>query len=271
MPLKRKATTEGRGTSSKTLPQVKNVSATKQCQNKKSRMTEDDAASERFIWPDYFHSVCIHSLFLELRLKLLLCKLFKVTKENDPFLRPLSFLEFEPHYTDFQSMSSFLMIDLCYGYLLKVSYANSQALNTVLAFVSSKRQLATSFSAVRSSVEGLLKQYSFFSAAFFIANNHIFSSPLEVTKVAEIKCDYDIFDVYCIHSCNRALLPDLVKFSYIPFQEFQAENNHKDASNRTDGYSNFTFPASQQGSVLVLDFFDSSKNKRSSSVSTTSA
>ncbi|KIM49038.1 hypothetical protein M413DRAFT_438203 [Hebeloma cylindrosporum] len=111
-----------------------------------------------------------------------------------------------------------------------------KALNTVLAFVSSKRQLATSFSAVRSSVEGLLKH------------------PLEVTKVAEIK----------------ALLPDLVKFSYVPFQEFQAENDHKDSSNRTDPYSGPITSASQQGSVLVLDFFDNSKSKTSSVISTTS-
>lgn len=33
-----------------------------------------------------------------------------------------------------------------------------KAINTVLAFVSSKRQLATSFSSVRSLVENLLKQ-----------------------------------------------------------------------------------------------------------------
>jgi hypothetical protein len=40
-----------------------------------------------------------------------------------------------------------------------VPYCHTKAINTVLAFVSSKRQLATSFSAVRSSVEGLLKQW----------------------------------------------------------------------------------------------------------------
>lgn len=92
--------------------------------------------------------------------------------------------------------------------------------------------------------------------------------------MAEIKCDRDFRDVYCIYSRNRALLPDLVKFSYVPFQEFQAENHHKDASNRTDDYAGFTSPttlASQQGSVLVLDFVDNLKNKKSSTISTTSA
>ncbi|KAI5983784.1 DEAD H helicase [Pisolithus albus] len=56
-----------------------------------------------------------------------------------------------------------------------------RALNTVLAFVSSRKHLATTFPMVRSSVEGLLKR------------------PLELAQVAELK----------------ALLPDLINFAYI--------------------------------------------------------
>lgn len=39
--------------------------------------------------------------------------------------------------------------------------AEIQALNTVLAFVSSRKQLATSFPTVRSSVENIIKRYRF--------------------------------------------------------------------------------------------------------------
>ncbi|KAG2149330.1 DEAD H helicase [Suillus clintonianus] len=61
------------------------------------------------------------------------------------------------------------------------------ALNTVLAFLSSRKHLATTFPMVRSSVEGLLKR------------------PLELFKVAELK----------------ALLPDIVEFAYIPHSDLR--------------------------------------------------
>ncbi|KAG1730617.1 DEAD H helicase [Suillus lakei] len=63
----------------------------------------------------------------------------------------------------------------------------ARALNTVLAFVSSRRHLATTFPMIRSSVEGLLKR------------------PLELSKVAELK----------------ALLPDIVEFAYIPHSDLR--------------------------------------------------
>lgn len=57
-----------------------------------------------------------------------------------------------------------------------------KALNTVLAFVSSRRELATSFPVIRQSVENITKQ------------------PLELAQVAELK----------------ALLPEIITFSYVP-------------------------------------------------------
>ncbi|KAK0502854.1 P-loop containing nucleoside triphosphate hydrolase protein [Armillaria luteobubalina] len=57
-----------------------------------------------------------------------------------------------------------------------------QALNTVLAFVSSRRELATSFHVIRQSVENITKK------------------PLELAQVAELK----------------ALLPEIINFSYVP-------------------------------------------------------
>ncbi|KAH9998130.1 P-loop containing nucleoside triphosphate hydrolase protein [Russula compacta] len=68
-----------------------------------------------------------------------------------------------------------------------------EALNTVLAFCSSRKQVATSFNSLRSSIEGLLKRL----VSFLVQVVH---NPLELEKVAEIK----------------ALLPELVIFAYIP-------------------------------------------------------
>ncbi|KAF9052741.1 P-loop containing nucleoside triphosphate hydrolase protein [Panaeolus papilionaceus] len=94
-----------------------------------------------------------------------------------------------------------------------------KAINTVLAFVSVKRQLTTSFSAIRSSVEGILKR------------------PLEIERVSEIK----------------ALLPDLVQFSYIPASELQrAQGAAKGEDSKTIG-----------AQVLVLEFLETTASKRS--------
>ncbi|KAI0051412.1 P-loop containing nucleoside triphosphate hydrolase protein [Auriscalpium vulgare] len=65
------------------------------------------------------------------------------------------------------------------------------ALNTVLAFCSSRNHLATTFHTVRASVESLIKK------------------PLELTAVAEIK----------------ALLPEIVRFAYIPKIELAVEHS----------------------------------------------
>ncbi|KAF9567647.1 DEAD/H helicase [Agrocybe pediades] len=110
-----------------------------------------------------------------------------------------------------------------------------KAINMVLTFVSSKRHLATSFTAVRSSVEGVLKR------------------PLEISKVSEIK----------------ALLPELVRFSYIPLSDLHQLEESKKSSSREVDYS-ISGPSvasmSDSGHVLVLDFEEkASFNKKEAS------
>ncbi|KJA27331.1 hypothetical protein HYPSUDRAFT_131100, partial [Hypholoma sublateritium FD-334 SS-4] len=106
-----------------------------------------------------------------------------------------------------------------------------KAINAVVAFVSSKRQLAISFSSVRSSVEGILKH------------------PLEIKSVSEIK----------------ALLPDLVRFSYIPASDLQAKELDANSA-RTVDYSQAILPPRQpfkfQEQILVLDFVDNATTKK---------
>ncbi|PPQ63182.1 hypothetical protein CVT24_005727 [Panaeolus cyanescens] len=96
----------------------------------------------------------------------------------------------------------------------------AQALNTVLAFVSIKRQLTSSFSAIRSSVEGILK------------------GPLEIERVSEIK----------------AILPELVKFAYVPTSELQDKEEALSRKDKT---------LESEAQVLVLEIAETSTSKRS--------
>ncbi|CCM03863.1 uncharacterized protein FIBRA_06013 [Fibroporia radiculosa] len=115
-----------------------------------------------------------------------------------------------------------------------------KALNTVLAFCSSRKSFAITFPVVRQSVEGLLKR------------------PLELAKVAELK----------------ALLPEVVKFAYIPRTELRI---HAESRTRREGspdfaaFSNGHASSSQVGDgadedehVLVLDLIENSRGKKSS-------
>ncbi|TDL27249.1 DEAD/H helicase [Rickenella mellea] len=121
-----------------------------------------------------------------------------------------------------------------------------KALNTVVAFCSSRKHLAVTFPVVRSSVEALLKH------------------PLELSKVAELK----------------ALLPDLIKFAYIPHDQLRinAETQAQEASrnmksrDKSPDYSAFANSGSSQSTapstgtedehVLVLDFASNEKPKK---------
>ncbi|KAI0928397.1 hypothetical protein AcW1_005652 [Taiwanofungus camphoratus] len=122
-----------------------------------------------------------------------------------------------------------------------------KALNTVLAFCSSRKNFAITFPVVRQSVEGLLKQ------------------PLDLSKVAELK----------------ALLPQVVKFAYVPRAELRIHGETRDGSKRngqrgrSPDYSAFTStavaPSSESSSVpdedehvLVLDFVENARGKKSS-------
>ncbi|KAF8556873.1 P-loop containing nucleoside triphosphate hydrolase protein [Imleria badia] len=114
-----------------------------------------------------------------------------------------------------------------------------KALNTVLAFVSSRKHLATTFPVIRSSVEGLLKR------------------PLDLAKVAEIK----------------ALLPDLIKFAYIPRDELRIHAETVSQQQRGGRRSpDFSIPSSSQlpgmeeeEHVLILEFAENSRGKKEKS------
>ncbi|KAI9456100.1 hypothetical protein HD554DRAFT_2317614 [Boletus coccyginus] len=112
----------------------------------------------------------------------------------------------------------------------------SQALNTVLAFVSSRKHLATTFPVIRSSVEGLLKR------------------PLDLAKVAELK----------------ALLPDLIKFAYIPRDELRIHAETLSQQQRGGRRSpDFSILSSSQipgveeeEHVLILEFAENSRGRK---------
>ncbi|KAL7283261.1 hypothetical protein ACG7TL_002690 [Trametes sanguinea] len=115
-----------------------------------------------------------------------------------------------------------------------------KALNTVLAFCSSRKNFAITFPVVRSSVEALLH------------------APLELEKVAELK----------------ALLPEIVKFAYTPKSELRIHSDQQVGPSRRERspeYAAFqTAGASssrlndvdEDEHVLVLDFLDNSRGKK---------
>ncbi|CAE6459000.1 unnamed protein product [Rhizoctonia solani] len=104
-----------------------------------------------------------------------------------------------------------------------------QALNTVIAFCSSRKHLAITFSLVRQSVENILKQ------------------PLELERVAQIK----------------ALLPDTICFAYFNANELRvnAETAEKDGTPDIYAPHNFSGESNEKEHVLVLDFIESRKGK----------
>ncbi|KAF8078143.1 P-loop containing nucleoside triphosphate hydrolase protein, partial [Lyophyllum atratum] len=114
-----------------------------------------------------------------------------------------------------------------------------EAINTVLGFVSSRKQLATTFPVIRTSVEALLKQ------------------SLELARVAELK----------------ALLPDQIKFSYIPRNDLRVNEQSLSASRghreRSPDYSAFRNASTskipiddEEEHVLVLEFVDNARGKK---------
>lgn len=64
---------------------------------------------------------------------------------------------------------------------------------------------------------------------------------------------------------TRALLPDLLKFSYVPTTDLQVNENTGKSSRSVD-YSEATSSVNpSQGHVLVMDFEDKANGKRDSS------
>ncbi|TFK54805.1 P-loop containing nucleoside triphosphate hydrolase protein [Heliocybe sulcata] len=108
----------------------------------------------------------------------------------------------------------------------------SDALNTVLAFCSSRKHLATTFPVVRSSVEALLKQ------------------PLDLSKVAELK----------------ALLPDTIKFGYTPRDQLlihASSSREKSPDFSLSPSSSRLNPSeAEEDHVLILDFLDATRGKK---------
>ncbi|THH10992.1 hypothetical protein EW146_g8195 [Bondarzewia mesenterica] len=109
-----------------------------------------------------------------------------------------------------------------------------KALNTVLAFCSSRKHLAITFPVVRKSVENILKE------------------PLELAKVAELK----------------ALLPDVVKFAYTPKDEIRVNATQQQREPSPD-FGKFMQPepstSDGQEHVLVLEFHDNVRGTRGNS------
>ncbi|KAG8953362.1 hypothetical protein FRC03_011793, partial [Tulasnella sp. 419] len=113
-----------------------------------------------------------------------------------------------------------------------------KALNTVIAFCSSRQHIATTFSVVRKSVEGITKK------------------PLELANVAEIK----------------AIIPELIRFAYIPAADLRI---HSDKGSQPEGrsksgrdddiYAPQTSSIKDDEQVLVLDFVEQKKGKKESS------
>ncbi|CUA70624.1 hypothetical protein RSOLAG22IIIB_04218 [Rhizoctonia solani] len=104
-----------------------------------------------------------------------------------------------------------------------------KALNTVIAFCSSRKHLAITFSLVRQSAENILKQ------------------PLELERVAQIK----------------ALLPDTICFAYFNANELRVNTEMTGKDGTPDVYAphNFSGENNTEEHVLVLDFVESRKGK----------
>ncbi|KAJ3559889.1 hypothetical protein NM688_g67 [Phlebia brevispora] len=120
-------------------------------------------------------------------------------------------------------------------------YKVFKALNTVLAFFSSRKSLAVTFTLVRKSVENLLKR------------------PLDLTQVAELK----------------AILPNLIQFAYIPRVQLQIHEDSRqhEPHKKDEAYAAFdsarsagpsTDAAEEEEHVLVLDFEDPSRGSKAS-------
>ncbi|KAG2076017.1 DEAD H helicase [Suillus decipiens] len=119
------------------------------------------------------------------------------------------------------------------------------ALNTVLTFVSSRRNLAITFPVIRSSAEGLLKR------------------PLELSKVAELK----------------ALLPNVVEFAYIPRNDVRIHGETVSQQNKRSKSPDFALHSQslaintpsgsllpgheEEEHVLVLEFAENFRTTKS--------
>ena len=86
--------------------------------------------------------------------------------------------------------------------------------------------------------------------------------PLEISKVSEIKSvNISYLSSIWLTRNTRALLPDLIKFSYISPAELEDQIDAKSHSGGSSvDYSLTT--TSQKGYVLVVDFQDDAKGRK---------
>ncbi|KAJ7632232.1 P-loop containing nucleoside triphosphate hydrolase protein [Roridomyces roridus] len=105
-----------------------------------------------------------------------------------------------------------------------------KALNTVLAFVSSRKHLATSFNTIRASVESLLKR------------------PLDLENVAAIK----------------SLCPELVKFAYVPRNEILVQDALQPSKEPSFQIGDYSSASSErkEDHILILEFMEKSSGKK---------
>lgn len=129
-------------------------------------------------WPDYFKEVSVRERNSDLIPRTLHLSCSRYVHGCDWNCRLL--IHF-PWYIDIQGLLHISMLSP------KVQ-PHPQALNTVLAFCTSRKQFATSFDSLRASIEALLKRLVS-SLIQLVHRSHVtsISSPLELEKVAEIK------------------------------------------------------------------------------------
>ncbi|KAF8323509.1 P-loop containing nucleoside triphosphate hydrolase protein [Cantharellus anzutake] len=113
-----------------------------------------------------------------------------------------------------------------------------KALNTVLAFCSSRKNLAVTFPAIKTSVENILNK------------------PLEMHQVAEIK-------PVNLQLVSLALLPDLVQFAYIPADDHRINESDSTSRHHQGSSSDIYGPkGEEEDHVLVMEFVENVKNNR---------
>ncbi|KAL0071661.1 ATP-dependent 3'-5' DNA helicase [Marasmius tenuissimus] len=133
-----------------------------------------------------------------------------------------------------------------------------KALNTVLAFVTSRKQLATSFHTIRSSVENITKEYAIrpnWSTPYLILLR-----PLDLNKVAELK--YENYDTRHtqLNLRFRALLPDVIQFAYVPSSSIRvndpstSRSNEPDFSEHSERLKRAMSSLDEEEHVLTLEF-----------------
>ncbi|KAG8817037.1 hypothetical protein FRC19_011653, partial [Serendipita sp. 401] len=108
-----------------------------------------------------------------------------------------------------------------------------KALNTVLAFCSSRKHLATTFSVIRKSAESLLKR------------------PIDLKDVAEVK----------------AVIPDLLRFGYIPADQVRLNSSEDQQGKKRASSPTYALPSASivddEDHVLVFEFIESTKKYKS--------